>query len=1281
MQTGDFSRSVVVKEWHARHCFISLPRHWASVILSTLTPTFCLETSQGRNVLLSWAGDVHNPSIGNENMILVNRELLKDTGISDGEVGVLTQVPVPPPCTKVTVTVGSLAQWQDLALNAEVAQSAILSQVRVISQRQSVPLWLEGGAYVTLMVNSLDPPLRYGILQPMTQMEVLPPSENNETHDNTSITFTPANSGDFDSDQQKMVESDQDCHKELEQDFRSDEKIQGGKEPRGKNISNDTDYMSDKFKGQKLKCGSPVQREIRLGYRVVSVPIQNTLHFELLSHPSLVIISKESLLHTSYKNKVSFIASLKKINSPKENFELSNALKDETKSSELKKQNIKKNNELNSPFLCTVIVWENLDKEKKINSDCVKKIDAIVKVNNCVIPNCLRRLMKLNTLSVVELQTFKTDVRTVPVSLDMLPLVPVEDSNATLLNERVKVLLRNLANEFPVIINQNTLLEVILDKKCFDVFITTRDGVPLKLTEKSVVLLELTLLKQLSDVPYIHRTVSDLNNYHGAFSYVGNEDVFLELKQHVLLGQGNLNDGCNVVPQFALLHGSKGAGKTSLAQSLIEGLSSYPYFMHSEIVSFKLLKGKKMEAVEKKLQLIFKEAIFKRPSIIVLDDIDHLVPSQGSFDQDSGPMYEHLMQMVFMLKGLLDQLLEFLSDSDFPLHLEKPACGSVMVIATCIVRTSVHPLLVNPQGCHYFPCTFGIPPLGPEGRLKALKIMLKAYIEKYKLRRRLISEHNFRSLQDPVDDTVCETDKDSCSQYLQVDEKMISRRTENFALPDLNHLALRTFFQAKHRWECNVTKKSDAENKILYKHIIKKPYIPSTACFRDVSSEDSSLDSEAIINCDIEAALEGYTPLALRGLTLSEKKNAIPVRIGGLVEACSILEETLTWPSVYPNLFSKVKLRLRSGVLLYGPPGCGKTLLANSVTANCQLNFISVKGPELLSKYIGASEEAVRDAFERASSAKPCVLFFDEFESIAPRRGHDSTGVTDRVVNQLLTQMDGVEGLSGVYVLAATSRPDLIDPALLRPGRLDKCVFCPMPSVSDRKEILEVLSEDMDLGEDIDWGEVASTTENFTGADLQSLLSTAQILVAQEALGDKLYEDVIPSDQSQGKWEQTDASYTYSEKTVLIESDDAFDLCDDSTILETDGACSRNILQEEIIIEKEIEKVTYSPKRASLKEDNLYVGTTKEENTNIKVSHVGGTKIDDSSKSDVCVHDPTEKPEFRVFKRHIVAALKDVKPSVTLADRQRYENLYATFTKSRDGGFGQPSPGKRATLA
>eukprot|EP00878_Enallax_costatus_P027692 GHUV01029835.1.p1 GENE.GHUV01029835.1~~GHUV01029835.1.p1 ORF type:complete len:260 (+),score=71.63 GHUV01029835.1:605-1384(+) len=167
------------------------------------------------------------------------------------------------------------------------------------------------------------------------------------------------------------------------------------------------------------------------------------------------------------------------------------------------------------------------------------------------------------------------------------------------------------------------------------------------------------------------------------------------------------------------------------------------------------------------------------------------------------------------------------------------------------------------------------------------------------------------------------------------------------------------------------------------------------------------------------------------------------------------------------------------------------------------------QGPELLNKYIGQSEAAVRDLFSRAAAAAPCVLFFDEFDAIAPPRGHDSTGVTDRVVNQLLTELDGVEGLTGVAVLAATSRPDLIDAALLRPGRLDRMVFCGMPNESERLQILTACARKLALDPDVDFAVLAQQTVNFTSADVAALLSEAQLL----AVHDKLDQAVSPDTQ------------------------------------------------------------------------------------------------------------------------------------------------------------------------
>ena len=194
---------------------------------------------------------------------------------------------------------------------------------------------------------------------------------------------------------------------------------------------------------------------------------------------------------------------------------------------------------------------------------------------------------------------------------------------------------------------------------------------------------------------------------------------------------------------------------------------------------------------------------------------------------------------------------------------------------------------------------------------------------------------------------------------------------------------------------------------------------------------------------------------------------------------------------------------MHTNVLLYGPPGCGKTHIVGAAAADCSLRFISVKGPELLNKYIGASEQAVRDIFSKAAAAAPCLLFFDEFDSIAPKRGHDNTGVTDRVVNQFLTELDGVEVLTGVFVFAATSRPDLLDAALLRPGRLDRLLFCDFPSEHERLDILRVLSRKLPLAGDVDLGFVARMTEGFSGADLQALLSDAQLEAVHDLLGNE----------------------------------------------------------------------------------------------------------------------------------------------------------------------------------
>ena len=254
---------------------------------------------------------------------------------------------------------------------------------------------------------------------------------------------------------------------------------------------------------------------------------------------------------------------------------------------------------------------------------------------------------------------------------------------------------------------------------------------------------------------------------------------------------------------------------------------------------------------------------------------------------------------------------------------------------------------------------------------------------------------------------------------------------------------------------------------------------------------------------DLFSSISGMTPAALWG-TKAQAKVQSGVNgwqdVGGLRLVRQSLHEAIELPLKYPDLFAAAPLRLRSGVLLYGPPGCGKTHVVAAAVAASGIRCITVSGPELLNKYIGASEAAVRDVFRRAAAAAPAVLFFDEFDSIAPQRGHDNTGVSDRVVNQLLTELDGVEVLHGVCVIAATSRPDLIDAALLRPGRLDHLLLCDFPTESERRDILEALSRGMSIDQNVDFDILIEHTEGWSGADLGALLAEAQLAAVHEEL-------------------------------------------------------------------------------------------------------------------------------------------------------------------------------------
>jgi len=250
---------------------------------------------------------------------------------------------------------------------------------------------------------------------------------------------------------------------------------------------------------------------------------------------------------------------------------------------------------------------------------------------------------------------------------------------------------------------------------------------------------------------------------------------------------------------------------------------------------------------------------------------------------------------------------------------------------------------------------------------------------------------------------------------------------------------------------------------------------------------------------DFMEALRDVEPSAMREV-LVEVPSVKWDDVGGLKEAKLELQEAVEWPLKYSEIFEHMDARPPKGILLYGPPGTGKTLLAKAVANESEANFISIKGPEVLSKWVGESERAIREVFRKAKQAAPSIIFFDEIDAIAPVRGSGvgDSNVTERVISQLLTEMDGLEELRGVVVIAATNRPDIVDPALLRPGRFDKLLYIPPPDLEARKEILKIHTRKKPLADDVDLDEIAKRTEGYTGADLEAVCNTAVMLAIRE---------------------------------------------------------------------------------------------------------------------------------------------------------------------------------------
>ncbi|CAL4064868.1 unnamed protein product, partial [Meganyctiphanes norvegica] len=1280
-----FSRPAVIRGNAARHCFLSIPHSWLYLPVQSSMPVFVVEASKGRSLVLSWAGDTHghDGSLNqSEQVILVSQQLLQNSNILDGDGVVVTQVSIPPPCEAISVGVSSEEDWQDLALNADSAQSEFLNQVRVVSVGESVPLWLAGGVCVKLNVLRISPPLNVARLDPMSEVEILPPSESQEYKDSLPISFNPSLlTGSSLSENISEQENSENSDKK----YSHEDNISNGNRDDSMNsekmlLKIIINFINENNSKRCLKNSLFFRKELFCSFRVVPMPF--THNSELSSifdcHPSLIVISKSSIYHSHYRDSIRLFGNMKLVESSNDVQNNAKIQKEDQFEGEKVKTKLNDNSKKESSYKVVALIWENFLKNRKFEDEFVAEMNNLVVGHNCVVSTGLRRMCKLEATKIVGLKTCPEDsLKNIPVSIDITPLFSYKKEQKKKFADIAKKTIIDILSICDIIVNSQSLLKIQIDGTNSDILLGTRDNLPLLLSLESAALLNISVVSQNPEsLPSITRASEDLDNYFiSHFSYLGDEEILNSLCRNIINGLGVCDGHIKSIPQFIIVQGSKGSGKSSLVETAAQYLSHSPHFIYCDMIQFKQLRGKKVDTIEKKLQNVLKMAIHRRPSLIILEDLDQIVGAPGPTDQDFGPVYEHTMQMASAFKKILGQIMTVNQDGYSYFQSENPKMGQVVVVATCAERTQIHPLLTSPQGCHYFPITISLPVLTASNRYYALCQLLCGFITKV-----FNEEHQpkYISLSKAEIENLYVSETKDIFYNINLSEKIVKRDTEGFILSDLSHLAVRTFLEAKKRWKSR--EKNDVKEDITES--------PKKPCGNDATLPKLDVSIE-----DFKAALQGYTPLTLRDI---HDKELIGKKIIRDIRSHNDVLLTSYEIFVSPKVFGGQRPpRIICGLSWHG---CGE-VVASSITGTSSLSILLIS-IIWLSQFIAASILMFDSSFERAQSAAPCILFFDEFESLAPRRGHDSTGVTDRVVNQLLTQMDGVEGLSGVYILAATSRPDLIDPALLRPGRLDKCVFCPMPSKEDRYEILCVLSENMELGEVINWESIADVTDQFSGADLQSLLSTAQIIVAQEAIGDELYGGITDTGLISNHFEQvkkedfqdellndgvkSELSIKVKNVNISSEINKDFDINDRNTgRYESEKVTGAIKKQKQVYIEKGRDLVYFD--NTFERKDYTSNENVEENRTNIKpnfsyhndetVVQKGVQVIDNVYRND------QKSKRIKVFKRHIEMALAKVKPSVSESDRKKYTKLYKNFIGTKEGNFGNEPTGKRSTLA
>lgn len=1053
-----------------RDCFLHLPPGLASAL--RLQQGQAVKVSWGcQPVFLSWIESRSSQYGGS--VVEINTHLAEKLGIADGQQVFLEPCSQVLSCQQVEVEPLTTDDWEILELNAFSLENHLLDQIRIVFPKAIFPVWVEQHTCIYIQIVALKPAALYGRLEPRTELFIRPKIRQ---RGESSPMLPPAKSDILQEavpktelDEKEIAEEQyvQKTHLNMKaQEHNPDAKVSFSSNV----LPNVWNLIGSIFshKKQEASCGTDDLKAVKDNllnfiqmdsiFRVCQTQppsVQSTL--------PMCTFQKQNTIHVFPWNwefaaldtniQVSY-GKISKLLSPRQQHQESK----QNLTSKKEKQVIDVQNQNESSSIrsqeskeisLVQIIWNGFEDLK--NAIICNNTFEQLHIGRVWIPDALRKRLQIEMHAAVRITSVTSDPK-IPTSLRLQPMRTLnKDTGEDDIKEAFNLWIEDYRTiKLPFIMAGKGCIQLALKDGMEDFVlsvITSPDTEEER--SKSVFILSPSLLQKANIQVLVHPVTSvaemqstcdpllpwlSLNCLGGvdklglsSFKHISHSLLGRPLSQKLATVSAGLRSG------GILITGRKGSGKSTLAKAICKE-AFIRLDAHVEIVDCKALRGKRLENIRKKLEEAFLEAGWRQPSVIMLDDLDHIVGIPLSPEQETSPEAVQSTRLAYVLKEMIKEVISIR--------------GLIALIATSPSEQSLHPSIVSAQGIHIFQCFQNIQVPDQGQRCEMLHSIIKNKLDT------------------------------SIDRFCDLDLHQISKKTEGFVARDLTMLLDRAIHAS-----------------VSIRRICKK--------------EDLILST-----LDFEKALKDFTPTSLRNIKLHKPQDFGWNRIGGLKETKQVLMDTIQLPAKYPGLFANLPIRQRTGILLYGAPGTGKTLLVGVVAQESGMNFINIKGPELLSKYIGASEQAVRDVFNRAQAAKPCILFFDEFDSLAPRRGHDNTGVTDRVVNQLLTQLDGVEGLEGVYVLAATSRPDLIDPALLRPGRLDKCLYCPPPDQTSRFEILKALSHSLPLAHDVDFQHLAEKTEHFTGADLKALLYNAQLEAVHANLGSAFPQDIGSSSDS-----------------------------------------------------------------------------------------------------------------------------------------------------------------------